>query len=247
MSDSAYFQSLTQEIHALKNRVRHFIKDRHWLSDGLWKESVLRAVIRRHLPRSLGVGTGFIVKAEDVSTQIDILIFDTTKPILFQDGDFIIVTPDLVRAIIEVKTKIGKSDLIQELERLADNHYFVASTALCQLFVGLFSFDCDNIDYRDLLSSLDATAQGNSRKKIHCVALGENLFTRFWHCPPETPRHPNELWRAYNLPRRSPAYFIHNIIESLCEKSVLDNDSVWFPREGKEQFILGDQLFTKNE
>lgn len=245
MSNLAYFQSLTQEIHALKNRVRHFIKDRHWLSDGLWKESVLRAVLRRHLPRSLGVGTGFVVKGDEVSTQIDILIYDTTKPILFQDGDFIVVTPDLVRAVIEVKTQLRKNQMRAELTKLAEIHHFAASTALCQPFVGLFSFDCDDISHEDLLPALDQTAGGGSRRIVHCVALGEDLFTRYWYCPPETPRRPNQLWRSYRLPGSAPAYFIHNIIESLCERSVLDNDSVWFPREGKEDYTLGDRAVTK--
>lgn len=246
MSDLEYFQSLTQEIHALKNRVRHFIKDHHWLSDGLWKESVLRAVLRRHLPRSLGVGTGFIVKAEDVSTQVDILIYDTTKPILFQDGDFIVVTPDLVRAIIEVKTQLRKSQMADELGKLADVHHFAASTAFCQPFVGLFSYDCDDIAHEDLLPALDETSGGKARRVVHCVALGEDLFTRYWHCPPETPRRPNELWRSYRLPGIAPAYFIHNIIERLCERSVLDNGSVWFPREGKERSCLGERFVTKD-
>lgn len=245
MSDLEYFKSITQEIHALKNRVRHFIKDRHWLTDGLWKESVLRAVLRRHLPASLSVGTGFVVKSEDVSTQVDILIYDTTKPILFQDGDFIVVTPDLVRAIIEVKTRLHKSQMLEQLTKLAAVHHFAASTALCQPFVGLFSYDSDGISHEDLLAALDETAAGRSRQIVHCVALGEDLFTRYWYCPPETPRRPNELWRSYQLAGSAPAYFVHNVIESLCERSVLDNDSVWFPREGKEQFRLGERPFTK--
>ena len=245
MEDSAYFQSLTQEIQALKNRVRYFIQDRHWLSDGLWKESVLRSVLRRHLPKTLEVGTGFFVTSEGVSSQIDILIYDTSKPILFQDGDFVVVTPDLVRSIIEVKTTMRRSELSGALRKLGSNHFLAASTALCQPFVGLFAYEADDVGHDDLLEALDAEAAGSSRRCVHCVSLSDDLFTRFWHCPPENPRRPNELWRAYRLPGSAPAYFIHNVIESLCQRSVLDNDTVWYPREGKERYTLGEKQRTR--
>lgn len=245
MEDSAYFQSLTQEIQALKNRVRYFIQDRHWLSDGLWKESVLRSVLRRHLPKTLEVGTGFIVTAEGVSSQIDILIYDTSKPILFQDGDFVVVTPDLVRAIIEVKTTMRRSDLGMALQKLGTNHFLAASTALCHPFVGLFAYEAGDVGHGDLLDALDTEAAGVTRRSVHCVSLGDDLFTRFWDCPPENPNHPNELWRAYRLPGSAPAYFVHNVIESLCQRSVLDNDTVWYPRDGKERYTLGEKPRTK--
>jgi len=186
MDNLAYFQSLTQEVNALKNRVRYFIKDRHWLSDGQWKESVLRAVLRRHLPKSLGIGSGFIVTGEEISTQIDIIVYETTKPILFQDGDFVVVTPDLVRAIIEVKTKVVRADLPEIIEKLAITHYLTASTGLCQPFVGLFSYEHQGCDHNAVLETLGSTVQGCSRRNTHCVSLGNDLFTRFWYCPPET-------------------------------------------------------------
>ena len=48
MDAQAYFRSLTEEISALKDRIRNFIGDAHWLSDGLWKESVIKAILRRY-------------------------------------------------------------------------------------------------------------------------------------------------------------------------------------------------------
>lgn len=243
MSDLDYFYSLTQEVNALKNRVRHFIRDRHWLSDGLWKESVLRAVLRRHLPRHLEIGSGFIVAGNEVSTQIDILIYDTNYPILFQDGDFVVVTPDLVRAVIEVKTCIEPSRIQCYLEKLGEVHHMVASTALCRPFVGLFSYENAGCDHETVLAALAASTREVSRRNVHCVSLGDDDFTRFWYCPPETPKHPSPLWRSYQLTGLAPAYFVHNVIESLCQRSVLDNEDLWYPRQGKERFTLGERPF----
>ena len=108
----AYHQSLAAELNAVKDRVRHLI--RHWPTDGSFKESVLRSVLRRHLPESLFIGTGFIVTATDCSTQIDLLIVDKEHPRLFWDGDLIIVTPEAVKAVIEVKTGLDGPSAIEE-------------------------------------------------------------------------------------------------------------------------------------
>ena len=74
MDTDKYFESLTDEILALKNRVRNFIHDSHWLTDGEWKESVLRSIIARSLPSSAKIGRGFIV-TESIRGQS--FIFDT--------------------------------------------------------------------------------------------------------------------------------------------------------------------------
>lgn len=241
MDEFSYFRSITQELSALKNRVRYFIKDHHWLSDGEWKESVLRAVLRRHLPKTYGVGSGFIVTENGPSTQVDVLIYDTTKPILFQDGDFVIVTPDLVHAIIEVKTRVEKGKLSNYLEKLSTLHQVAARTAQCSPFVGLFSYQNDGCDHMFLLEKLYETVNGTPRRNVHCVCLGDDLFCKYWYSPPETPRRENELWRAYKLTDMAPAYFVHNVIESLCERSVIDNNFVWYPQQGKEEYQLGEK------
>ena len=89
MDNEQYFRSITDEINALQNRVRNYIEN-HWPTDGRWKESVIRAILRRYLPQTVGIGNGFVVSPVKTSTQIDILLYDTTKPVLFQDGDFFV-------------------------------------------------------------------------------------------------------------------------------------------------------------
>lgn len=46
MDPTIHFKSLALELNALKDRVRNFIDDAHWLTDGEWKEAVLRAMLR---------------------------------------------------------------------------------------------------------------------------------------------------------------------------------------------------------
>src|ERR1039457_377758 len=134
-----YFRSITLEFQALKDRVRHFIRDQHWLTDGEWKESVLRAVPRRHLPQTICVAKGFIITKDGPSSQIDILLFDRTKPLLYQDGDLVIITPDLCMGVIEVKTRLDPTKLREAIQKLADCREYVSRSAQCSPFTGLFS------------------------------------------------------------------------------------------------------------
>ncbi len=85
MDTKKYFESLSLEYDALKNRVRNFIAGNHWLTDGEWKESVLRSMIKRTISNTFAVGRGFIVKKESSSGQIDILIYDASRPVLYRD------------------------------------------------------------------------------------------------------------------------------------------------------------------
>ena len=149
MNIKEYFDSLTNELHALKNRIRNFIDNNHPLSDGEWKESALRSIIRRHLPANIEVGRGFVVKSDNPSKQIDILFYDNTKPILFRDGDFLFITPDATKGIIEVKTTIDSvSNLKTILKKVADNsQYIIPSNPLeinrnrNSFFCGIFAYE----------------------------------------------------------------------------------------------------------
>ena len=170
MNIEEYFKNLTSEMTSLKNRVRHYIDDAHWLSDGEWKESVIRTILRRHLPNSIGVGRGFIVNIEQASTQIDILLYDKSKPILFQDGDFIIITPDTVKGVIEIKTKFWrKIDFQKALNKLSQISEFLNPSASYDEthFFGLFSYEKPRFNTDKVLEIIQDCVNGQYQRIIN--------------------------------------------------------------------------------
>jgi hypothetical protein len=80
---------------------------------------------------------------------------------------------------------------------------------------------------------LKAAGDGRTRRVVNCVALGQNLFARYWECRPEGHRRQADIFRAYRLPEMAPAYFVHNFFEALCAESVLTNTSGIPPKERK--------------
>jgi len=244
MDLETYFRSMTGELRALQNRVRHFIADAHWLTDGEWKESVLKNFLRRNMPDVLGVGRGFIVHPNFTSPQIDIIIYDATKPVLFRDGDLVFVTPASVKAVIEVKTGLTSDTLKKALSRLADISEGLSHVSFAKKLTGLFVYDDLVASDKIVLATLRAAAGTELSRTVDLVSLGQSRFFRWWRKPPDG-RSIYERWHSYKVDQKAPAYFIHNVLEEVCGDVVSRNPHLWFPPEGKEAHKTGEIAFLR--
>lgn len=238
MNTKSYFESLSKELSGLRDRVRHFIDDRHWQTDGEWKETVLRNFLRRNLPRSFEVGRGFVISKFGASTQIDLLIYDTSKPILFRDGDLVFLTPDAVRCVIEVKSKLTPSSLKQCVSKLTNTAIFIRRSGGYPKH-GIFAFE-GTISTLKALQALQTAALGTYKYVMDYVCLGPSHFIYFHHNDPERSGFPLAKWRSYRVEHLAYGYFLHNCIELSERQSVADNRELWFPTAGKESFIDGE-------
>jgi hypothetical protein len=247
MNIKKYFTNLTLELESLKDRVRDYIDDAHWLSDGEWKESVIRTILRRHLPSNIGVGRGFVVNVDQCSTQIDVLLYDKSKPVLFQDGDFLVITRDAARGAIEVKTKIRtRKDLEDAINKLSDIALLIdpepGSNYYKERFFGLFSYEPLGFNTSEVLNSVQQCVGGQYQRIVNCISLGKDYFIRFWPSDPKSSAgfHNYDKWHSYNLQNKAPAYFVHNVIDHLCPQWANENIDIWYPEEGKEDHKLSE-------
>jgi hypothetical protein len=118
--DVEYFESFANEIEGKLNRVKKLVQ--HNVASGNYHEEILRTILRNFLSKRYSVKTGFIYKSKkEVSKQIDILIIDENSPAayLFQEGDFAIVVPESVVAVMEVKTTMDSSKWNQSISNIA--------------------------------------------------------------------------------------------------------------------------------
>ncbi len=230
-----YHLSVTEELYSLKDRIRNLVS--HWATDGESKEVALRSVMRRHLPESMIVGRGFIVGPDSSSSQIDVLIVDASKPTLFKDGDLLIVTPDAVVGVIEVKTKLRSgrefNDTIIKLTKIEEMCRDI--TGRDSIWTGLFVFDGDPSQQEQILRATGA-AYKHVKRVINCITCGRKVFIRYWKRGADvnsTERGP--VWHSYELPEVSPSYFIGNLIDWI---SAVDNRTAsfaWFPVLGGKE------------
>lgn len=233
-----YFRSLAMELAALKDRVRHLIESSHWQTDGEWKETVVRQILRRHLPQSVAVGRGFVVTAERSSSQLDVLITDASKPALFKDGDLAFVTPDAVLGVIEVKSRATPAILAEAAQKLATDMLLIRVHPNIRAFAEFFAFD-DGGGRPDayLRPLVQAAERWESRVDYACI--GDGRFIRYWELNPEKPKRFLHAWHSYRLPGLAPGYFVHNVVDSISPEAMFRNNEVWFPRTGKEPFRDG--------
>lgn len=96
------------------------------------------------------MGTRFVVKQTRTrgehlqSKQIDLIIYDDASPILFQEGDVVILTPDSVRAIIEIKANLENKNVEDVLRAANGNGEFIFSGKKGKskkMFNGVFSYE----------------------------------------------------------------------------------------------------------
>lgn len=268
-----YYKSLADEFSANKNQIRDLIGSTHWPSEGGHKEAILRRVLQNKLPEIFRVGTGFFTDGENTSTQIDILIADASKPTLFQNGDFLVVTPDCVKGIIEVKTSlIGRQKTNEAIGKLIKNVEKIRNYQIWQYafnnpqfnyrnyqeleiipfcWAGLFVYEDDNeLKMNYLLEELNLQSENKIERTINCLTIGENLFIRFWPNVSETfkGRLRNPGWQSYkfreNHKKLSPAYFIGNLVMNLTNSENSYYSRAWFPiQTGNGKEDYGDNFF----
>lgn len=106
------------------NWIEQFTK--HAPSIGTHYEKILSDLVSEYLPSSVKVGTGFVYDSncDKVSPQIDLMCYqDLDKSPIYRRDDFVIVQPDVVISVCEVK----KSLTCDELKKL------VAKTIGCNM------------------------------------------------------------------------------------------------------------------
>lgn len=255
-------KSITRELTQIKDRVEFIIGNANWGSVGSYKEAILRKSILQFLPSNLKIGTGFIVSNSDhlngrngiISTQLDIIIYDDKSPVIFQEGDFVIVTETSVRAVIEVKTKItnfsnpnpnpnnGRINvqqnalniILHKLNKLRDFDTFNPNGLHRKKFIGVFSFDYSQ-NFSDTRVD-DALKISNGL--VNHISLGPDRFIRYWENTLNLDPSPNYNGRCYiryDLRELSFSYFISNLIHITADEDPVERYWFSFPIEGTKE------------
>jgi len=114
-----FVESFAVEMLGKFARLNKLIK--HSPSIGSYHEEVVRTVIQNFLTDRWSVKTGFVYKNDDeVSAQVDLMIIDENSPAayIFKSGDFAVVAPECVVAVIEVKTKFSAENFAGAIKNI---------------------------------------------------------------------------------------------------------------------------------
>lgn len=249
MINTLEFQvSLNEELNTIKNRVRNLIGNANWGEDGRYKEEKLKSILRNRLPNNLSVGTGFVLNqispSENVvSKQIDILVYENSSAPIFKEGDFVIVTQNSVKAVIEVKSRImsnrtHKNGLLKVVEDFSSIVRFpnLSRTDGNRIFRGVISFDYSG----GINSSIIDESVRLSGGLINHFSLGGNIFIRHWVNgaglePSIIASCDTNFYNVYQLESLSHSYFISNLIHMTTMEDLSDRYFMDFPIEGTKE------------
>jgi hypothetical protein len=244
-------ESITNELNIIKDRVQDLIGTRHWGEVGRFKEAILKNVIKRFLPSHISIGTGFIVDSEngdEVSRQLDLIIYDNTYPVLFSEGDFIITTKRNVKAVIEVKSCIRTHELRHVIDHFDESVATLrpsinprpfslarSSRSRSGIFFGVFAFEFEG----DIHSQAVDRALRESRQIINHVALGPDVFIRKWERQEARDLQPavdayGSFYNLYHIDRLAFSYFISNLLDRVSG-GLSDRRWFAFPIEGTKE------------
>lgn len=256
-----YHLSLTKELHAIRDRIKDLVG--HRLTSGEHRESALRTMLRRHLPPSLVVGRGFVVTKTKASEQIDILVVDGERPCLYRDGDLMIVTPDVVRAIIEVKTRSALRSQDDGWPEITDYMVKLAEKgALCErvlreshehakTWTAMFVYDGAREPSSRLLESMRVARQETGHC-VNCISFGKRSFVRYWsrselESGAINGNNERPVWHAYEFQDDvSPSYFVGNLLDAISHIDRTESSFAWFPLLGGKEQYRCRRLFEDN-
>jgi hypothetical protein len=242
MSIENFHKSTSRELISIKDRIRELVN--HWGEDGRYKEVILKSMLDRMLPSRYEAVTGFVVKKDVAdpnnhfaSKQIDIIIVDNSFPFVFRSGDFGIVTPDAVVAIIEVKTNLEKAGISGVITKAHENGAFIVDGKNYKqkvLFNGIFSYEgFQKIEIKKFENQFkDASIKALQNDyfqyfTVNHISFNEKSFFKYWE--QEYADITKETCYLYEIPDLSYSFFIGSLMDHLASESIKENSTLWFP------------------
>lgn len=235
-----YHKSITSEIISTNKRVRDLVT--HWGEEGRYKEVVFKNILRRFLPVNLEIGTGFIIKPisrgeHEESKQIDIIIYDNSYPVLFKEADFVIMTPEAVRGIVEIKANLMNQNIEQIFDTCNANAKFIFEAKDNQekkFFNGIFSYDSriPTERVRRLIRDSFNNVLGERKEMyvLNHIALSKDIFIKHWDST-----YGNEEYSQYNLLDLTFSFFISNLLNYVTDNKINKENYIWFAEDKEDR------------
>ncbi|MGG0788788.1 DUF6602 domain-containing protein [Peribacillus simplex] len=197
--------------------------------EGNYREYLLIEYLRKILPSTVEVGSGFVIDENFYTTnQIDIIIYDANIAPLFKSGDLVVVIPASVYGIVEVKTTHYPSNLEKELQNASQNYELIKKSLenefyddKFEVFNGIFYFK-SNLTLRNIEDGLKTVKilkdLENVDYNVNHIAFGDSIFVRY----------NNNEYSFYNMDKGKLAfaYFFSNLIDIIMTRKDLLNDAL---------------------
>ncbi len=236
-----YFAIIGQGFDSSLNLLYKLIGTAHELSIGRYKERLLLKLISDFLPKRYSVASGFVMfpgtesdssgNSHNVSRELDIIIYDSLDySALFIDQDFVIVKPESVRAIIEVKGRLNSNAIDDCMNKFIDFHEKWSKATLLYNSLSLPNLRCPGL----FMMNWDIGINSNGYPQCDGERLLEGIVKNY----------KEKLKVSENtkiLPLLRAAFIHNNCIVNFSENIPIEGDRIEFG------YSLSPGKFAKSE
>ncbi len=114
-----YYKNVQQKVLVERDIIRSLLKDPQIIGD--YYEAIIREAIKESIPASFAVRRGVILaEGGETSRECDIIIYSKSEygP-LFMSGDIVVLNPEAVRAVVQVKGTLNMENFKDAIANLA--------------------------------------------------------------------------------------------------------------------------------
>lgn len=130
-----YYGKIQDKVLVQQDIINSLIKDQRVIGD--YYEAIIRDVIRENVAEAFAVGRGVVLSKEGkTSRECDIIVYNAAEygP-LFKSGEIVVISPEAVRCVVEVKGTLNNSHLSDAVKNLSSVNEL--RSGIWKLIVGL--------------------------------------------------------------------------------------------------------------
>lgn len=87
---------------------------------GMYREQIVKELLKPFLPEKFDIGTGFIITSKNrISTQCDLIIYDKENSPIIENAEQRFFPVECVVGVIEIKSNLSKSDFKKAVSKLS--------------------------------------------------------------------------------------------------------------------------------
>ncbi|MDX2285595.1 MAG: ankyrin repeat domain-containing protein [Bacteroidia bacterium] len=225
-----YYLSLTDEYSSQQRRLSWLLHSSGRLPAAALS-AALRAVLRPVLPGRAAVGAGYLHSPGGASEAVDLLIYDPSLPLWYQEGDFVVVRPEAVLGMIQIVPELlAESQLQYPLEQLSAASAEVSrrrpGSKPC--FAAVFAAHAQDMDPSALLRMLQLQRLSQPEGVVTHVAAGAELFMA-WQQPDADTEHPVGDWELTRFEPGPGSRALAHLLQALHDSFLMPVQPVQQP------------------
>jgi len=142
-----YYRKVQDKVMVQRDVINALLKDPRIIGD--YYEAIVRDAVREAVSASFAVGRGVVLAGDGcASRECDIIIYNTVEygP-LFSSGDIVVVSPESVRCVIQVKGTVNQDNLGDAIQSLISVDRL--RSGIWKFIVGFKT----NVEYQSLVES----------------------------------------------------------------------------------------------